>query len=739
MMVGNPSLPLDGHWTSESDGEGHAVFNAEGIHCANCARSIRTAVEKLPGIKRTDINVVNSRVSVSWDPQKVSLGAILGRVAATGFKPVPLVGEAAAAAQKTERRTALKRIGLAALGSMQVMMYAGGLYAGAFQGIDDAMSNALRWTCLIVATPVMFYSGAPILRGAVADLRRRVLGMDVTVSIALVLAFFASVFNTVRAEGEVYFDSVTMFILFLLLGRYVEMRSRHQAANVTDALTRALPETVQRIDPSTSASSRIALEHIRVGDVLKVGSGQIIPVDGVVASPEAIVDESLITGESVAQRRTQGEMLLGGSINAGATLSLQVTRLPGESTLHGLVRLLERAQSERPRLGLAAERMASWFIVRVLLLTALVGVIWYLLDPARAFPAVLAVLVATCPCALSIATPVAIAAATSRLAKLGVLVMRPDAVEGLATVDTVMFDKTGTLTEGQPCLIDTQVQGDWSIEQARAIAAALEASSQHPLALAFAPYTNPAIRCDDARDVAGLGIEGHVDGQLWRIGRRAFALGASGTDNCNDPLLETSHDAAIVLSDGAGRTACFQVADSLRTDAPAAIEQLRTLGLELDLASGDRTLAVQHVSRQLNIPRYAAALQPQEKLARLQALQAEGRKVLMIGDGINDGPVLAAADVSMAMGRGSTIAHAAGDLLLLRESLASLPRARRVAVRALQIVRQNLRWAVIYNMSALPIAAVGLMPPWVAALGMSLSSLLVVLNAQRINSDTRQI
>ena len=730
-MAGSTTLPLDGHWTSVADGEGHAVFNAEGIHCANCARSIRNALEQLPGIRRTDINVVNGRVSVSWDPSQLGLGTILGRVAATGFRPVPLVGEAAAQAQKLERRTALKRIGLAGLGSMQVMMYAGGLYAGAFQGIDTAMSDALRWTCLIVSTPVMFYSGAPILRGALADMRRRVLGMDVTVSIALVLAFFASVFNTVRGEGEVYFDSVTMFILFLLLGRYVEMRSRHQAANVTDALTRALPETVQRIDPQTAASTRVALKDIAVGDQLRVGSGQIIPVDGTVTCQSAIVDESLITGESIPQQRRLGEAVLGGSINAGASLSLEVTRLPGESTLHSLVRLLERAQSERPRLGLAAERMASWFIVRVLSLTALVGIVWYFIDPSRAFPAVLAVLVATCPCALSIATPVAIAAATSRLAKLGVLVMRPDAVEGLATVDTIMFDKTGTLTEGQPNLIATRVSGDLRAEQARAIAAALEASSQHPLALAFRPHAQPEVRCDDAKDIAGQGIEGHVAGRLWRIGRASFALPQTTTSSLNDD--------AIVLSDGAGRIAYFEVADSLRADAPQAIEELRALELQLDLASGDRPAAVQHVARQLDLASFAAALQPAEKLARLQQLQQAGHKVLMIGDGINDGPVLAAADVSMAMGRGSTIAHAAGDLLLLRESLASLPRARRVAIRALQIVRQNLRWSVIYNMSALPLAAVGLMPPWVAALGMSLSSLLVVFNAQRINRDTRHV
>jgi len=708
-------LLLEGHWTSESAGEGHVVFNAEGIHCGNCARAIHRALDELPGVIRADVNVVNSRVSVTWDPAKASLGTILGKVASTGFRPVPLVGESAVAAQRNERRDAQKRIGLAGLASMQLMMYAGGLYAGAFDGIDPHWAEILRITCLIIATPVLFYSGAPILAGAIADLRRRVLGMDITVSLALVLAYAASVLNTFRGSGEVYFDSVAMFIFFLLLGRYAEMRGRHQASNVTDALAQALPAEVQRIDPATGAALRTPLAAVRLGDQLRVGSGQVIPVDGRVLAGTALVDESLLTGESAPHRRAVGDLVLGGSINAGGTLNMTVTRAADQSTLHGLVRLLERAQAERPRLGLAAERMASWFIVRVLILTALVGLIWYFIDPSRAFPAVLAVLVATCPCALSIATPVAIAAATSRLSRLGILVMRSDAIEGLATLDTVMLDKTGTLTIGQPTVTRIETSGELSNEQALAIAAALEAHSQHPIAAAFRPYRTPTVTCTDARDIPGVGIEGSIDGVIWRIGQPG-----------------------ITLSDECGRLARFEVADELRPDAPATVQALRDLGLQVQLASGDSLAAVERTARALGIAQAAAALKPEDKLARLRAEQAFGRRVLMLGDGINDGPVLAAADISMAMGRGSSIAHAAGDLLLLRDSLGSLPKGIAVARDALRIVRQNLRWSAAYNMAAIPIAAVGLMPPWVAALGMSLSSLAVVLNAQRLLRNTRE-
>jgi Cu2+-exporting ATPase len=359
--------------------------------------------------------------------------------------------------------------------------------------------------------------------------------------------------------------------------------------------------------------------------------------------------------------------------------------------------------------------MASWFIVRVLILTALVGIIWYVIDPSRAFPAVLAVLVATCPCALSIATPVAIAAATSRLSRLGILVMRSDAIEGLATLDTVMLDKTGTLTIGQPTVTRIETSGGLSREQALAIAAALEVHSQHPIAAAFRPYRTTTVICTDARDIPGVGIEGSIDGVNWRIGQPS-----------------------ITLSDGHSRLARFEVADELRPEAPATVQALRDLGLQVQLASGDSLAAVERTARALGIEQAAASLKPEDKLARLRSEQALGHRVLMLGDGINDGPVLAAADVSMAMGRGSSIAHAAGDLLLLRESLGSLPKGIAVARDALRIVRQNLRWSAAYNLAAIPIAAIGLMPPWVAALGMSLSSLAVVLNAQRLSRNTRE-
>jgi Cu2+-exporting ATPase len=731
--TGTASLLLEGHWTSESGGEGHAVFNAEGIRCANCARSIDTTLRRTAGVRSADINVANGRVSVTWDTSRTSLPAILRAVADLGFRPLPLAGESAATIRRDERRTSYKRIGLAGLGSMQVMMYAGGLYTGAFEGIDPRIAEFLKLTCLLFATPVLFYSGAPILRGALQDLRNRVLGMDVTVSIALVLAFSASVVNTLTAHGDVYFDSVVMFVFFLLLGRHAEMVSRHQAASVTDALARALPTQVTRLDAAGQAE-QVALAAVAVGDRVRVGSGQIVPFDGTLEDDAALLDEALVTGESVTQRHRRGDRLLGGSVNAGPTLTLRVSAVAQDSTLHSLVRLLERAQSERPRIGIAAQRMASWFIVRILVLTVLVAIAWAWFDPSRVLPAVLAVLVATCPCALSLATPVAIAASTSRLARAGVLVTRADAVESLAQVDTLVIDKTGTLTEGEARLVGLDLRRGWQAEAVLPVAAALEAESRHPTANAIraaaaarASVQDPPLACSDAREAAGNGIEGTVQGVRWRIGRPEWVAGLAAPGASN-----WMGDGDIALGNGTGIVAMFTIADELREDARATIDSLRRLGLDVQLASGDRDTAVRGAASQLGITAARSRLRPEDKLGIVRELQARGRRVLMVGDGINDGPVLAAADVSAAMGRGSGIAHAASDLLLLRDSLAALPESIRVARRTLVIIGQNLRWAAAYNLAAVPIAALGFMPPWVAALGMSLSSLLVVANARRL-------
>jgi Cu2+-exporting ATPase len=730
-------------WSLDSGEHEHVVFLVEGMHCAGCARSIEKAVRALPDVMNVRVNNATARVTVDWlGHSATGLTQILGAVVGAGFKPVPLAGTVATAEYQRERRTALKRVGLASLGMMQAMMYLSALYG--VTDIDASMAQLMRIAGMVIVTPVLFYSGAPFLAGAWRDLKHRRLGMDVPVALALVLAWLPSVVNTLRADGEVYFDSVGMFIFFLSAGRFVEMSVRHRSLTSSEALARSLPAQVTRL-LADGNHERIEAYALAVGDRFLVPKGGVVAVDAALPAelpPEvqASLDESLITGESAAVRRGAGERIRGGSVNLGSPLTLTATATVEDSTLASMVQLLDRAQGTRPKIALAADRAASWFVGVILVLAVITAVAWWPIDPARAFAAVLAVLVVTCPCALSLATPVALAAATTRLARLGVLVTRADAIERLARADTVIFDKTGTLTGTATGVLGVRLASNPRVsisqERALAMAAALERGSAHPLAEGFRPHENVILRADALSEFEAQGVEGRIDGIQWRLGRREFAAALAPHA---DATGQESRDAAtrLYLGSEQGLVAEFELGVPLRADAGAAIEQLRSMGLSVIIASGDSGAAVTSAAHSLGITCAYSRLTPDDKIRLLQDLRGNGHRVFVIGDGINDGPVLAASDVSCAMGQGSAIAQSASDLLLVHEGLAMLPRAVATARRALRVMRQNLAWALAYNLAAVPLAALGFVSPWLAALGMSLSSLGVVLNARRLATSEK--
>jgi Cu2+-exporting ATPase len=717
------------------------VFAVEGMRCASCSQAVERAVLAVPGTEQATVNVATGRAAVHFDPHETTLKAILAAVAASGFKPVPLAGEASARAQRAERHGLLKRLGLAGLGMMQTMMVIDGLYTAGQHGIDAHIAQYLRLAAMLIATPVFLYSGAPFLKGAWADLRRRALGMDVPVAIAIVLAYTASVVNTLRGGGEVYFDSVTMFIFFLLTGRYLEMSVRHRSLSAAEALARSLPSTVSRIR-ADGARERVSVQAIGRGDRLSIPRGAVVPVDAALDSPCATLDESLVTGESAAISRESGARLLGGSVNVGDVIEVTARSPVADSALAALVGLLERAQAQRPTLARAADRFASHFVLVTLLLAAAVALSWLFIDPRSAFGATLAVLVVTCPCALSLAAPAAAAAATTRLARCGLLVTRADALERLAHIDTLVIDKTGTLTTRHPEARVLEVREGLTAPEALALAAALERASDHPLAAAFNPFDDPAIPVTALREFPGQGVQGSIRGTTWRLGRLEFATalaeGPPARADQQPPALDSSQAGALYLGSTDGIASCFAVTDSLRAGARRAVEELQRLGIETIVASGDREEAVRIAALRLGIDASVARLEPVQKLALVHDLQSRGRQVLMVGDGINDGPVLAAANVSCAMGQGSAVAQAASDLLLLNESLAALAEGVGTARHAARIARQNLTWAFVYNVTAVPLAALGWVQPWVAALGMSASSLFVVLNAARLARTARR-
>lgn len=727
-------------WTDESGRHARAVLAAEGIRCAACSRSIERALRGIAGVDRVTVNVATSRICVDWRAEEATLDQIVDAITNAGFKPLPLAGEASEAAFMRERRAALKRIGLAGLGMMQVMMYVLGVYVADPGSIDPSIARYLSYVGMVITTPVLLYSGAPFLLGAMRDLKRRALGMDVPVAIALVLAYGASVFNTLRGTGQTYFDSVTMFIFFLGAGRYVEMIVRQRSLSVSEAMSRSLPAFVTRRTPS-GGTERVAVAQIAEGDRLVIPKGGVIPVDAELAAGAAWVDESLVTGEATAIRRDAGELLLGGGVNVGNPIEVEARRDVSGSTLASIAALLERAQAARPAVARVADRAANLFIAGILVVAALVAIVWMAYDPSRAFPATLAVLVVTCPCALSLATPVAVAAASTRLARQGLLATRADALERLARVRTVVLDKTGTLTTGRPVVQHATAFDGIGERSALQIAGALSRVSTHPVASAFIAYADSAVVAHDVVEVEGQGMQGAIDGVKWRLGRRDFVVAlAQGRDGEGLPRQQRASATSAIPTDQDGlylgneKSVCaaFELGEDLRPDARAALDTFRSLGVEPVIASGDGPLAVERVAGALAVAHAQSRLEPNKKIELVREFQRAGSSVLTIGDGVNDGPVLAASDVSCAMGQGSAIAQAAADFLLLNDSLSVVARAVATAREMLRVIRQNLRWAILYNVAAIPLAALDLVPPWLAAIGMSASSLLVVLNASRL-------
>ncbi|MET0534437.1 MAG: heavy metal translocating P-type ATPase [Steroidobacter sp.] len=719
-------------FTQAANGQTSATLLIEGLRCSACSWLIDQVLRRHAGVLDVSVNAATGRANVCWDPALLDLADVLRTIAQLGYVPHPVTDQTVSNALREERRDALKRLAVAGFGMMQVMMFAVAVYSAelAHEVMEPVILDYFRIVSLLVATPVMFYAGAPILLGAWNSLRSRSIGMDVPVGIALVLAYTASVWNTLRgAAGEVYFDSVTMFIFFLTLGRFVQMSVRQRTAGVTDALARQLPSIAHR--SNDGGVEDVPVTSLRVGDVIQVRRGEVLPADGQLLDSDAELDEAMLTGESLPVQRRLGDRVAAGTINVGGPIGITVTALGTKTALSHIVALMQRAQAHKPGLSRNADAAAATFLRYLLLGAGLTCAIWFAIDPSRAFDATLAVLVVACPCAFAIAMPAALAAATANLGHHGILLTDADALEALARVDHIAFDKTGTLTQGE--LRVSRCIPLESISEARClqIAASLEQASEHPLARAFARHRT-AGAVEDLVTVAGRGVEGRIDGRRYRIGDPQFVaelqthvgqIGEPPTAVCGS---------VILLGDDQRALAWFELTDSVRPAAAQVVRDLRSLGIEPLILSGDSYAAVATVAQQVGIVDATARCSAKEKLRRLLQLQQRGRSVAVIGDGVNDAPVLAAGNVSIAMGRGAALAQANAGLVLVNENLVVLPEAVKLARRTLRIARQNLLWAAVYNLGSLPLAACGLIPPWLAALGMSLSSVAVVLNSTRL-------
>lgn len=697
----------------------------EGISCAACGWLIEKHLRSLPAVAEARLNLSNHRLHVSWVDSQLPLSQLLSELRHIGYAAHPYQADRASEQLASENRLALRQLGVAGLLWFQAMMATMATWPEFNIDLSPELHTILRWVALFLTTPIVFYSCAPFFKGAMRDLRTRHLTMDVSVSLAIGGAYIAGIWTAISGVGELYFDAVGMFALFLLAGRYLERRARERTAAATAQLVNLLPASCLRLG-ADGQSERILLSELALGDRVLVHPGAILPADGKILDGQSSIDESLLTGEYLPQPRTTGDAVTAGTLNVEGALTVEVLALGQDTRLSAIVRLLDRAQAEKPRLAEIADRAAQWFLLLSLIAAAAIGLLWWQLDASRAFWIVLAMLVATCPCALSLATPTALTAATGTLHKLGLLLTRGHVLEGLNQIDTVIFDKTGTLTEGRLALRAIRPLSHLDSEQCLGLAAALENRSEHPIARAFG---RAPVAAEEVLSTPGLGLEGRVGEQHLRIGQPAFVCALSGAAL---PALPDEAGQWLLLGNRQGPLAWFVLDDRLRADAPALLAACKARGWRTLLLSGDSSPMVASVAAELGIDEAHGGLRPDDKLQVLQQLHQQGRKVLMLGDGVNDVPVLAAADISVAMGSATDLAKTSADAVLLSNRLEALVQAFSLARRTRRVIIENLLWAGLYNGLMLPFAALGWITPVWAAVGMSISSLTVVLNALRL-------
>ncbi len=715
--------------------EKEASLLLEGITCSACIWLNEQHLSRLKGVIAVDINYATRRARVRWDDARIQLSEILGAIAAIGYRAYPYDAAKNEEIAQKERREALWRVWVAGFGMMQVMMYAFPVYIANGDMTAD-IESLMRWASLLLTLPVVFYSSAPFFKNSWRDIKLRRVGMDVPVALGVGASFLASCWATFNQTGEVYFDSVSMFVFFLLGGRYLEMTARQKAVSVTEALAKLLPAFAQKVPkfPVDRNTEQCLVADLSLGDVVLVRAGDAVPADGVVLEGVSACNESMLTGESRPVSKKAGDVMTGGALNIESPVYMRVDQIGEETRLSAIVRLMERAALEKPGIVVTADRVASYFVFALLLVAIFTAVGWYYVDPAKALWITVSVLVVTCPCSLSLATPIALTVAAGAFAKGGMLVTRGHAIETLAAATHFVFDKTGTLTTGKMRLLDKVALGSEDADACWAIAALVEQASEHPLAFALKEGA-PSLLAEvtEVLSVAGQGIEAKVSGEKYRVGRLSFVKSGMAAD-LPDPTLpwEKCTDSIVYLAGTGGFLAAFRVGDEVRPEAASLVASLLESGKTPVMLTGDAFAVAQPLAEAIGITQVVAEVPPQGKYDFVKSLQAQGAVVAMVGDGVNDAPVMAQAQVSVAMGGGAQLARTQADFLLLSENLQHLNEGVSRSVLSLKIIRQNLWWSVIYNLVALPLAIAGWVSPWLAGIGMSASSLLVVLNSLRI-------
>jgi Cu2+-exporting ATPase len=706
----------------------------DGIHCGACVWLVESYLARQTGVVQASVNLATHRARVRWDARRARLSDLLRAISAIGYRAHPYDPGRREAQMRGQWRALLARAALAMLAMMQVMMFSLPAYTSA-DGVEPQYRTLLDWASLALTLPVVLYCATPFFAGAWRDVRLRQLGMDVPVAIGIGGAFVASAWSTLGGGGAVYYDSVTMFVALLLVARLFELRARRRAGDAIEAIAHELPETAERLLDANDATvtERVAAHRLRRGDLIRVAAGATVAADGTVIEGRSSIEEAILTGESWPRATAAGDRVFAGSINRESPLLVRVDAAGEATAAAALVRMIESAANARPRAAQLADRVARKFVVALLAIAAATALVWWHIEPARMLMITLAVLVVSCPCALSLATPAALAAAAGAAGRQRIFAVRSDAWEALARVTHVVFDKTGTLTSGRLSLRAVEPLARDHPVRCIAIATALEVGSTHPIAQALQQAGAPAVIAHDIVAIAGNGTEGIIEGRRHRFGRPDWVAALHGHALPAFAAGVASDAISVALGSESGWVAWFSFADAVRPGARQLVATLQSMDIAVSLLSGDRGETVKHVAEAVGIVTHGGDARPADKLAEIASLQRAGTVVAMVGDGINDAPSLARADVSLSFASAAPLTQWTADVIVADDDPLRVATAIASARQTSRVIRQNLVWAFGYNVVAIPLAATGHLTPLAAALGMSMSSLLVVANAMRLS------
>lgn len=701
------------------------LLSIDGVSCAACAWLIEKQLYKQSGVITVEVNITTHRALLVWDDSLIKLSQLLTIMHQLGYKAAPFEVDKQEQQYQQTMRHYLYKLGVAGIATMQVMMLAIALYFDVFDKHENSFRHYLRWISLFITTPVLLYSALPFYLNAWRNIKGFTLGMDVPVSIALLCAYSASIYATITDQGEVYFESISMFTFFLLLGRFLEMRARRHATAISANLLKLIPTMA-----TLASGEQVAAKTLKESDVVTVLPGEYLPADGVIIQGSTTIDESMLTGESIAVKRSKNAHVFAGTLNGNGNITIKVTHNRKDTFISSIIRLQDHALYSKPKIAVMADNVARYFVAVILVVALMTWLYWQVYRPQDALWITLAVLVATCPCALSLATPTALTCSTSSLGRLGLLVRRGHVLETLCKVNHVIVDKTGTLTEGNIQLVTTTVFGQYSTSDVLTYAAELERYANHPLTKPFLPYQAQMPLFNSVENIVGYGLSGIINNQQWRIGKYEFV-------RHHQPYLghptdiEYSDAYSIWLSCENHIVAAFKLEDPLRQDSKQLIDSFKQQGIKVTMLTGDNSIHAQRVAKQVNIDNLHANMTPMSKLNFLKKIPATDVS-LMIGDGINDAPILAGSHLSIALSSGTDIAKSSADMVLLGNNLLSIITARQLALRTRNIIRENLAWALGYNLIILPLAVAGLVAPYITVIGMSASSIIVVSNSLRL-------